>query len=380
MKHFFILFFYFLIGNIKLSTIYQCGRYRRMPNQCLNQWVDAFGNIKVDLWKCPENMYCHLLPKKYDEGNYIGVCSYNYKKLYDGDSCSMDSECSSFNCSNSICFGFSIGEYCRPNYFQCANNLACKKSKEILPYGEIKEVYKCNRLSKVNETCENSDECDIKLVCGNYSIYNFLNLINNNKITNIAEINKRIDFEKYILTKKNNTKVCIERSFLDNGFPTSDPMICKSGDSIDFEIYPNYNESICVSKKEIINDCGDNNKCIIKANFGETNNTIVQDCLISVRGNLFCPLEQKEQAWKEYLKIFQKYEYEEIKNKNIKDIHIPVYKNTFNNYLVSQYFWLYKNWQYNIDADSCTKEYFFLINNEQILTYYFLYFFFIFLY
>ena len=74
MKHFFILFFYFLIGNIKLSTIYQCGRYRRMPNQCLNQWVDAFGNIKVDLWKCPENMYCHLLPKKYDEGNYIGVC------------------------------------------------------------------------------------------------------------------------------------------------------------------------------------------------------------------------------------------------------------------------------------------------------------------
>ena len=137
------------------------------------------------------------------------------------------------------------------------------------------------------------------------------------------------------------------------------------------EIFPNYNESICVSKKEIIKNCNENNICIIKANFGnKTEIEIAQDCMISVRGNEFCPLNQKEIAWKKYLNTYQNY-YDEQKvelKKNI-EMHFPVYKDTFNNYEISQLFWYYKEWQYIIEADICTKEFFFLNNKATKLNY-----------
>ena len=368
MQQFLFILLYYLFENIKTAKIYQCARYLGMQNQCLNQWVDTFGNVKVDLWKCPVNMYCHLLSKKYDENNFIGVCTYNYKKLYDKDGCSMDSQCSSFNCTNGKCIGFNGDEYCRPNYFQCANNLTCKITKEILPYGETKQVYKCAKLSQINETCENNNECDVKLVCGNYNIYNLIHLMDSYGIKNINEINNKISLEQYISAKYNTSKVCFERAKLDNGFPSSDSMICKSGDIIDIEIYPNFTESICASKKEIINDCAENNTCTIKANIGQSDIEIEQNCTFSAMGNPICPLEQKELAWKEYLEKFENYfNSKEMRMKNNEEKHFPVHKDTLNEYQVSQFFWRYNLWEYNIEADSCTKDYFFLINKDAIL-------------
>ena len=176
-------------------------------------------------------------------------------------------------------------------------------------------------------------------------------------------------------SEKNSTKICIERAILANGFPTSDPMICKSGDAIDIEIYPNYNESICASKKKIIKNCGENNTCIIKADLGYLNNTeILQDCIISVRGNPFCPLDQKELAWNNYLSKYNDfYIANDVENKRNEEYHFPVYKDTFDNLNVSQSYWYYKEWQYIFEADSCTKDYFFLINKSEILKYYFCY-------
>ena len=370
MKKILFIVFIYLIEYIKASKIYQCGKYRNMNNQCLNQWVDVFGNIKIDLWKCPTNMYCQLLTKKYDDGNYIGVCNYNYKKLYDEDRCSMDSQCSSFNCTNSKCVGFSIGEFCRPNYFQCANDLVCKNNKQILPYGEINDIYKCNSLSKINETCENNNECDTKLICGKEMIYNLIDLLNINDINDLKELREKIDFEKYKLEKNKIKKVCFQRASINNGFPTSDSMLCKSGDSMKIEIFPNYKESICISKKEIIKDCNENNTCIIKADLGKLGYIeISQECLISMIGNYYCPLDQKELAWNNYLQNYERfYELKDIE-KNRNKYHFPVYKDTLNILEVSQSFWSYIEWENNIEADSCTKEYFFLINNSIIFNY-----------
>ena len=280
----------------------------------------------------------------------------------------MDSQCSSFNCTNGKCIGFNEGEYCRPNCFQCANNLTCKITKEILPYGETKQVYKCAKLSQINETCENNNECDVKLVCGNYNIYNLIHLMDSYGIKNINEINNKISLEQYISAKYNTSKVCFERAILDNGFPSSDSMICKSGDIIDIEIYPNFTESICASKKEIINDCAENNTCTIKANIGQLDIEIEQNCTFSAMGNPICPLEQKELAWKEYLEKFENYfNSKEMRMKNNEEKHFPVHKDTLNEYQVSQFFWRYNLWEYNIEADSCTKDYFFLINKDAIL-------------
>ena len=86
-----------------------------MPDQCLNKWVDLYNNIYIDLWTCPLNKYCHVLEKNVDRENTIGVCLYNYKKLYENDEFTKDSECASLNCEDNICVGFEEGDFCSLN-------------------------------------------------------------------------------------------------------------------------------------------------------------------------------------------------------------------------------------------------------------------------
>ena len=321
--------------------MYQCARYSGLQDQCMFKYVDRQGNIKIDLWKCPTTKYCHILQRKYDEENSIGVCAYNYKKLYDGDSCTQDSECASSNCTK----------------------------------------YKCRKLSQINEACDNNNECDINLVCANSSIYDIMNLINSNNISNALEIKNKINLNDYISLKKNFTKICMKRAILDNGIPTSDSMACKSGESMNIEIFPNYKESICVSKKEIIKNCNKNNTCIIKASIGNFSEIeISQECMVSMIGNAFCPLNEKENAWKRYLSVYNYYY--SAKNVEAKRsiVHIPVYKDTFNDYDVSKAYWNYIEWQNNIEADSCTKDFFFLNNESQFINLSLLYLLYIFLF
>ena len=88
-------------------------------------------------------------------------------------------------------------------------------------------------------------------------------------VDDITELKEHIDLDAYQTSINNSRKICINRSSLENGIPTSDPMACKSGNSMDFEIFPNYNESICVSKTEIIKYCDKSNTCMISINIGK---------------------------------------------------------------------------------------------------------------
>ena len=361
----FLLNIYLLeIANNRI--IYQCARNYGRYNQCLNKWVDQYGNTRIDLWKCSNNKICQTLSRNDNNDDSIGVCAYNYKKLYDKDSCSYHSECSSNYCSSGKCEGLIEDDYCSPGIFQCKNNLVCKKRKEYTIYKEIRDVFRCSNLSKINETCEYDYECDVRLVCTNKQI---IDMINNTKSKNISELKNEILYENYTSTKKNNKKRCIQYSSLENGLPTTEPMACKSGDSINIEIFPNYNETLCVSKKEIIEDCNEENFCIIKANLGKFGDIIKkQDCFVTVRGNYYCPLNEKEIAWNHYLKLYDKYYKEaDVDNKRDSKIHIPAHKYTFDILEVSQAYWYYSMWNYSIDADSCTKEYFYLRSKGTIM-------------
>lgn len=374
MKNFLILILLSVLYFFKAKIIYQCSRYEPMPGQCMNKWVDLYNNVMIDLWKCPTNRYCQIIERNDIEENSVGVCMYNYKKLYDGDKCSQDSECASLNCENNICKGFDEGEICTPNSFQCNDNLACKKSKEILPYGEEKDIYKCQKISQLYELCENDNECDIKLVCSDSYVYEVINYMNKNNIHDITKLNESINLEEYLSFKKNNKKICVNISSIDNGFPSSNPMPCKSGDSINIEIFPNYNESICTSKIDILKNCDKSNTCLISINLG-LNNTIniSQECMLSSRGNPFCPFDQKEEAWKEYLTKFENFENSLIEPSIFNsgpNYHIPVHKFTFNNFEVSQAFWKYRLWYRYIEADICTQDFFFLKNGSNKYKYF----------
>ena len=384
MKNFFVLIIsYILLTKIKSKIIYQCARYGSMPDQCLNKWVDLYNNIYIDLWTCPLNKYCHVLEKNVDRENTIGVCLYNYKKLYDNDECTKDSECASLNCENNICVGFDEGDFCSPNLFQCKDNLACKRSKEIQPYGEEKDIFTCQKVSQINETCENNNECDVKLVCVEAKIYDIINLMHRYNIDDITKLNQNISFDEYLSFKNNTQKICINRASLENGLPSSEPMACISGDTIDIELFPNYNESICVSRTEITKECDITNTCMININLGKYNKTnITQECMLSSMGNPFCPFDQRETAWKNYLEIFEKYARlngtSKIFNKII--FHFPVYKDTLNIFEISEAFWSYKLWNQYIEADYCAKQYFFLKNSHYKIKYNYKYLIYIILY
>ena len=372
MEVFFILIISYLIIPIKNIIIYQCSRYEGMPDQCLNKWVDAYGNTRMDLWHCPTNQFCQTLLTNGNE-NSIGVCTFYYRKLYDGDSCDYNSQCSSFQCSGGKCQGFYEGELCRPGNYQCANDLVCKLEEVIYPYGELKEVYRCANLSQIYEPCKNDNECDVKLVCSENQIYDIMNNLNEGNISNINELREKINETEYIFAKNNESnKICVEAASFENGMPTSNAMACKSGDIISVEIFPNYTENICVSKKEIIQDCNEEKTCVIKIDLGKFGEIeFKQSCMFSVRGNLFCPLEQREVAWKNYLSTYNHY-YKALSMNTTdrnKDVRIPAYKNTFNLLELSQSFWYYTEWQNSIEADSCTREFFFLRSKGNLLSY-----------
>lgn len=369
-KWFIFLILFFFYKYTKNITIYQCSRYTGRYEQCLNKWIDSYGNTRMDLWKCPTNKYCQILSRG-EVDNTIGVCTYNYKKKYDQDYCSYNSECSSFTCIEGKCVGFSENELCQPGAFQCKNNLVCRKSIELFPYNEQKEVYKCRKLSLNNEECENDNECHINLVCTNKNI---IKLINNSIAKNISELKNDSLIDEYISIKNKSKKVCVQRASLENGLPTDDAMACKSGDVISIEIFPNYNETICVSKIEIIEDCNNNNYCIIKVNLGKFgDNEIKQKCIFTTRGNPLCPLAQKEKAWNNYISTFANY-YSFTSHSYIveADYHIPAHKYTFNALDLSQSYWKYSNWMNYTEADSCTQQFFFLMNRGIIINYSFL--------
>jgi hypothetical protein len=195
-----------------------------------------------------------------------------------------------------------------------------------------------------------------------------------NHIDDITKLKDVISLEEYLSYKNNSKKICINRASIKNGFPSSDPMACTSGDSMQIELFPNYNESICVSKLNITKECDITNTCIIDINLGKYNKTnISQECMFSAIGNPFCPLNQKEKAWNNYLLIHEKYYTKNKNDKNQKKYHFPVYKDTLDEYEVSQAYWNYELWDKFIEADSCTRDFFFLKSNDNKINYYYKY-------
>lgn len=364
----------YLFKYIKNREIYQCSRYDGMAEQCLNKWIDIYGNTRIDLWKCPTNKICQILSRKeYD--NSVGICTFNFKKLYDKDYCSYHSDCSSLFCNEGKCEGIYEGGLCVPGRFQCMNNLVCRKKNELYPYGEIKEIYRCGNLSQLNETCDNDNECELRLVCDNKNLTDtIIDTIKDNNLTKLMDnmtYNENITFKEYISLVLTDKKICIDRASLENGSPTQNPMSCKSGETIDYELFNNYFISFCASKKEIIQDCDEQNICIIKVDIGKYGEIeMKQNCVYTVRGNPLCPLEQKEKAWQKYLSTYDEYyKLARVEQNRDSTVHIPAYKNTFNIFEVSEEYWHYTEWLYDIDSDTCTKEFFFLRNKATLFNF-----------
>ena len=365
-----ISFLYFI--NISSITIYECSKIELISEQCMLNWTDKNGNTHISLKTCPNTKIC-----KTNRDKSMGFCIDNLKTVFAGEQCNYISECiTNILDSNHYCIGIGEHLYCNPKKKDCNPKLSCRlteRNKEI--------AYRCANLSKINETCEINDHCELRLVCAKNKNISELNITTNESYINISDIPNYIDKDDYLNLTYNKT--CINRASLKNGELVDEAMACESGELIKINIFNDTEELICGSKEKIIKDCDLNKKCILQVDIGIFGKIpMEQECIFTALGNLVCPLNEKEKAWKKYL---EKYEEILIKDEIIEEeksedskkeisykVHIPYYKDTLKNSELSEYFWKYNDWIHNIDADECVKQYFF-VNNKSESFYYNIY-------
>lgn len=349
-----LLLIIYFTKSISIS-VYHCSPMDFMYQQCMLNYTDKNGDTHILLKQCPENKICQPT-RDYS----MGFCIYNIKELSPGHKCYYFSQCSTRYCLNNICQGYSINKYCNHDKMECDNRLTCKKTLEER---ENRYVYKCQNVSELNEPCENNYECGFNLVCGYYQNLSGINTDKNNiEFNDIKTYFNSSDF--FNLTKN---KYCMNISSIENGGISNEEMACESGQLIPIEITPEKIGYICGSKKQIIKNCNNYNKCIIEVDIGLENNIqIEQDCIFSNIGNLICPLDEKEKAWKNYLEK-RKNIFKQIKNKE--SLHIPYDKFTLQNNEVMEAYWEYYDWIHSIEGDECTKDYFFIKNKGNIIIY-----------
>ena len=346
-----------LFKYILSITVYQCSNMDFLQDQCMLKYTDKNGDTHILLKKCPENSICQP-----NRDYTMGFCIFNAKELPPMNKCYYSSQCSTRTCSE-VCQGYLENKYCNPSKMECNSGLNCRKIFE-----EYRYVYKCLNISQKNEQCENNNDCGFNLVCAyNQRINEIINSnpdINSNNIS-YNDIYNLMNSTFYLNMTQNKT--CIDRASLNNGVITNEQMACKSGDLIPIEQGQEIIGYICGSKKRIKKNCDKNNKCVIEVDFGLSNTVEVeQDCLFSNIGNLICPLNQKENAWNNYLNTFKKiYDEEELEG----EIHIPYDKYTLQNIDVMWSYWEYFDWIHNIEGDECSKEYFFMNNNANMILY-----------
>ena len=306
-----IIFFISLIESLSI-TIYQCSNINLLSDQCMLNYTDKNGDTHILLKICPQNKICQPT-RDYT----MGFCIINIKEVFPGYECHFSSQCSTRRCSSNICQGFEENKYCNPNKMECNNNMNCRKIFE-----EYRYVYKCLNVSEELEKCESNNDCGLNMVCASNIDFN---INNNNYLDNIKDF---IEFGDYLnLFDKN--KLCINRASLKNGIITNEEMACQSGQLIPIEIFPGKQDYICGSKQKVIKDCDKFFKCIIEVDIGLYGKIeLEQECIMSVIGNLICPLNQKEIAWKNYLSVHQKH-YE--LDRSIYKIHI---RSFFTNFFV----------------------------------------------
>jgi hypothetical protein len=348
-------------------------------DQCMLNWTDKNGNTHISFKTCPEGQICQTL-----EDKSMGFCYINIKTVYPGEKCYYISQCSSRKCINEYCLGFDFKEFCNPQKRECDQNLNCRKQYNESAYFE-KEIYRCSNLSNVGEECNENNDCELNLVCAWTKDLSKNIILNNTKNFTINNTQQYLSYEEYLNLTQYKNKTCIERASLQNGIISSEIMGCESGDMLEVELYEDVKVRMCVEREKILKDCNESHKCLVEVDLGFFGKLeLEEECVDTNLGNLTCPLDQKEKAWKNYLEKYYKYIIKENLNKKRikKEIHIPYDKDDLKNSELSEAYWRYYDWEHTLEADECVTEYYFINNKSQYLVilniYVYLLFFFIF--
>ena len=149
-----LIFILHLFKYIISITVYQCSNMDFLPDQCMLNYTDNNGDTHILLKICPENTICQP-----NRDFSMGFCVFNAKELPPSNKCYYSSQCSIRICTE-LCQGYYEDRYCTPEKLVCNSGLNCRKT-----YEEYRYVYKCLKVSELNEECENNFDCGFNLVC-----------------------------------------------------------------------------------------------------------------------------------------------------------------------------------------------------------------------
>ena len=280
----------------------------KLNNECLNN-VTKDGKTHLILTKCPANQYCDFNHLYHTIATTVNCTSINISyfsgleigKLVEQDFCRRNSDCSSKNCTDNICYGLNEDSRCK-NTTECSVDTYCNLN-----------TTKCTNRSNLRESCENDDQCINIAGCFNKictTLYSFQS--------------------GTVLSKSSDTKFC------KSNFTNNNSLICE--DFLNNDEWPDHNCLIDFNEREgFISSCNYITSL--------TNTHIKRNlCNCDINGSGFgrCTLGTNSTEWNDYITnviivlsrkchFYNKYScaitpYSDLRN--IESLHLKVLKET----------------------------------------------------
>ena len=327
--------FYIISPKINCPT-FKCSIKGMTDEKCFSSIEEYIGGeIKTTIYlsQCSKDQKC----SKTTWDPTIGVCSKNIRKSFGGEKCQSDADCYSQVCdSHNICQDKKINEKCS-NDMQCCKNCVCIFDPSL---GETINDKTCRTLVKLGDKCilDETDKSGLHSNCPIFSV-----------CTNFFSTPDAIN------------GVCVEQNSLEIGINATNFRACKGNNIILLKdgYYVCSNISSKATSCEVARD--QSTECINdiitrKGQEIEPNEKLIQSqgiCRCDIDGNKHCQIIGGF-YFDCYINLIRK----KIDKGNIipKNFHVASFRETFNDYEITE---AYFNYKYDgTKADLCSKKFF----------------------
>lgn len=161
-----------------------CGEQADVNGVCLENIKSSFNRTELIMRKCPINQYCNYT----DIINFTLINSISCEsaeldyfsdlpigQLVEQDYCRNNSDCSSRNCTNNICYGLPENSTCK-NTTECNADTYCNLTTN-----------KCMKRKELNKSCESDEHCSNIAGCFNKTCTSLYSLGSGEKVNSMSD-------------------------------------------------------------------------------------------------------------------------------------------------------------------------------------------------
>ena len=340
MKYYFLLilliFIFYIFCDQIDCPIFKCSMKGMTDNKCfssIEEYIDGEQKTTIYLNQCSKNEKCSQT--SWDPS--IGICSDNIRKSFGGEKCQSDADCYSQACdSHNFCQDKKVNEKCS-NDKQCCKECVCIFDPSI---GETSKDKTCRALVKLGDKCilDETEKSGLHSNCPIFSVCS-------NNLSTPDAING----------------ICVEQNSLEIGENATNFHACKGNNIILLAegYYVCSNISTIAQSCEIARD--QSTECINDIIVKKGQEIDPYEKLVQSQGICRCDVDGKKHCqvitgpqFDYYINLIRK----KINDGRIipKNFHVSAFRETFNDYDITEAFFNYK--YDGTKADLCSKKYF----------------------